>query len=230
MTVEGSNFFEFSMATRLLHCSLAAKRNFPLRPPSTCDPLKLFSTCDPRHYSPEEQRVLDLLLPLVQGMRPRGARPRGALPSVDSPRVLLLYSLFDPLKPLSTCDPLKPPSTCDPRHYSRSLHASLSLPLFYWPRAPRGLVPRGPMPCTTPRHEFSYLALFSSAPNHPPLATLSNPPLATLVAKPGCQYLPVVLHSRRSARVAELVDALDLGSSGVSRGGSSPPSRIQMSL
>ena len=27
------------------------------------------------------------------------------------------------------------------------------------------------------------------------------------------------------ARVAELVDALDLGSSGVTRGGSSPPSR-----
>ncbi len=35
------------------------------------------------------------------------------------------------------------------------------------------------------------------------------------------------IHLKTGARVAELVDALDLGSSGATRGGSSPPSRTK---
>src|SRR5690606_7628690 len=57
-------------------------------------------------------------------------------------------------------------------------------------------------------------------------ARASEPDAVTLlrVRQPAC-YTAASRSARARARVAELVDALDLGSSGATRGGSSPPSR-----
>ena len=66
-----------------------------------------------------------------------------------------------------------------------------------------------------------------------PLVGGSIPPGPTLFLPPPFRRVAVGFPGPTAplslqARMAELVDALDLGSSGVTRGGSTPPSRILM--